>query len=81
MGGSLEGVEYSINGWIDSGKFNDKYPLPYDDYTLAASYTTALDLADDAGQNVLYIMDQVRWILSANNVGLTLADLGFTSFQ
>lgn len=69
-----------INGLIDTDAHTHNYPLSYDECEVAYPYSHTYEFLEDTRQHINIMLDACKVSLSENNIGLTLADLGFVSF-
>lgn len=75
--------ELRQEGIIPAKDFTDKYPLPYTEVIMdnTEDYGELANINEDARQAVCVAIEETARHLKENNVGITIADLGFTSYK
>jgi len=67
-----------VTGYLDAKNFNENSALSYSNYEGAIS--NKQDIIDLARFSCCDMIDWLSWYLPAKNIGITIADLGFTSY-
>lgn len=67
-----------VSGCLNASTFTSNSPIPYSYYT--GDDNEKYDMIDLSRTSVCDILDWAKWYLVEYNVGITLADLGFTAY-
>ena len=80
QGGLYEIEEYGVTGYIPIAKYTTNRPISYESCELAIPYETNVDMLDGVRIDINNTLSYAKQLLKDKKVGITLADLGFTSF-
>ena len=69
---------YDLTGYLNPAEFTTNSPISYREYT--GPKEDEFDYKEYARESLVSLVSQLAWYLQENEVGITIADLGFTSF-
>ncbi len=75
--------ELRQEGTLPANDFTDKFPLPYSKIVVdnTEDYSERAEINDTAQLLACIAIEEMARLLKENNVGITIADLGFTSYK
>ena len=69
---------YDISGYLEPSEFTNNSPISY--YRYYGANSKKQEIIELARQSCCELVEWLSWYLTTNNVGITVADLGFTAY-
>lgn len=71
--------EYDLNGYLKASQFTPSSPISYVKYT--GDESLKFDYIEFARETLVELVDRFVWFLEEKDIGITVGDLGLTSYQ